>query len=274
MIIISYSIGAGFVSYLGRILNQKFFWLGLLTVLFLFLSAEFINNYFIQTTLFSIQKNREELIRKNNFFILFVVSLTLVTLFIFLIIQEIKINLPILILLLSFLLIMILYGVPPPQWAKKGYSDFLITFFVVTVTPIFALILQFQEVHSTLFLLTFPAFFLVISFFLAQSLESYPDNLKSQKRTIMTNLGWKNGMNLHNLFILLTYVLYGAATIFGLPSRLALPALFSFPIALIQFWEMWRISEGYKPRWKLLKISAMGSISILAYFLLFNLWLR
>jgi 1,4-dihydroxy-2-naphthoate octaprenyltransferase len=90
----------------------------------------------------------------------------------------------------------------------------------------------------------------------------------------MTKFGWKTGMSLHNLFLLTTFLLYGLASIIGLSEKLALPALVSFPIACIQFWEMWRISEGYKPRWKLLKISSLGSISILAYFLLFILWLR
>lgn len=274
MIIISYSIGTGFVSYLGRDINQKYFWLGLSIVLFFFLAAEFLNNYFLQTELFTIHKNREELIRKNNFFILYVVSITLVTLFFFLIFKEFKFNVPLIIFLLVFLLFLVLYGVPPFRWAKRGYSDFLITFLVVAITPIFALLLQFQEIHSTLFLLTYPAFFLVISYFLAQSLESYAGDMKAKKKTIMTNLGWKTGMNLHNMFILITYVLYGAAAIFGLPSILVLPALFSFPVALIQLWEMWRIGEGYKPRWNLLKISSMGSLGILAYFLLFNLWLR
>jgi 1,4-dihydroxy-2-naphthoate octaprenyltransferase len=157
---------------------------------------------------------------------------------------------------------------------KRGFGEILLSIFVVSITPMFAFNLQMKEMHTTLFMITFPSFFLLISFFLAQKLENYAEDIKLNQNSLMTKLGWKTGMNLHNIFVLITYALYGIAAIFGLPFKLFLPALLSFPIGCIQLWEMWRIGEGYKPRWKLLKISSIGSLSILAYFLLFNLWLR
>jgi 1,4-dihydroxy-2-naphthoate octaprenyltransferase len=157
---------------------------------------------------------------------------------------------------------------------ERGFGDFLIALLVISIVPMFSFILQMSEVHPTLFLITYPSIFLLLSFFLAKNLSGYANDLKIQKNTLMTRLGWKTGMSLHNLFILFTFILYGIAAIFGLSTPLIIPAILSFPIACIQFWEMWRIGEGYKPRWKLLNASSVGSISILAYFLLFNLWLR
>ncbi len=90
----------------------------------------------------------------------------------------------------------------------------------------------------------------------------------------MTRLGWKTGMNIHNLFIMLTYVIYGIVVVLGFPWRLALPAAFSLPFAMLQLWEMIRINEGLKPRWSLLKLSSVASVSVLSYFLLFTLWFR
>ena len=90
----------------------------------------------------------------------------------------------------------------------------------------------------------------------------------------MTRLGWKTGMYIHNLFLLFTYILYGIGGVIGLPWRLVLPAVFSMPFALLQLWEMIRINEGNKPRWRLLRLSSVASVSVLAYFIIFTLWLR
>jgi 1,4-dihydroxy-2-naphthoate octaprenyltransferase len=173
-----------------------------------------------------------------------------------------------------FFVILILSAIPPFSFNEKGYGELLITFRIVALTPSFACLLQINELHKALFLITFPAFFLVLAYFLAQSLENFYKDVKTQNHTLMTNLGWKLGMRIHNYFLLFTYLLYGLASLLGLSGILSLPAWLSLPVASIQFWEMWRIGEGYKPRWKLLKISSLGSISVLAYFLLFIFWLR
>jgi 1,4-dihydroxy-2-naphthoate octaprenyltransferase len=274
MITISYSIGTGLVSYLGKRIDQIHFWLGLLIVLLIYISAEFIVCYFYYLNEYVLKKNKKALILKNNFLVLFFTSLVIIAALSFFITYNANPNFIFLLFLGLFLAFIILYAVPPFNLRKKGFGDFLITINVVSITPMFALFLQYQEIHKTLFLITYPAFFLLISFFLAQSLENYEEDIKAQKNTLMTKLGWKTGMSVHNYFILATYVLYGIAAIFGLPTRLVYPAILSFPVAVIQFWEMWRIGEGYKPRWKLLRISSLSVVCVLSYFLLFNLWLR
>lgn len=274
IITISYSIGAGLVSYLGRGIEPILFWLGLLIVNLFFICSELISSYFIFSSKYATEKNKILLQVKNNFFVLFILFLTALTLFTFLINQNFISNYLFLIFWSSQLVFLFLYAIPPFKFKERGFGDILITLLVVSVVPMFSFIIQMNEIHSTLFLLTFPVIFLLLSYFLAQTLSGYANDIKNQKNTLMTQLGWKTGMSLHNLFLLSTYLLFGIAAIFGLPTRLAIPALFSFPVACIQFWEMWRIGSGYKPRWKLLKVSSIGSISLFAYFLLFNLWLR
>jgi 1,4-dihydroxy-2-naphthoate octaprenyltransferase len=274
MIILSYLVGTGLVDYLGREISQQKFWLGLIISILFYVSSELISDYFLSINNITLENRAESLRFRNNLFILFIVTITIIALFTYFLYQDFSSSFLFLIFWTSFLFFMILYSIPPFSLKNRGFGDILLSILITSITPMFAYILQLKDVHTTLFLITFPVFFLLISYFLAQILKEYASDFKNNKNTLMTKLGWKTGMKLHNIFLLTTFVLYGVAAIIGLPARLVMPALFAFPIACIQFWEMWRIGEGYKPRWNLLKISSMGSISVITYFLLFNLWLR
>ena len=272
--VVGYAIGGGFVSYIGIPLNFKLFWLGLIIVVLFSICTDTLTCFFKSKTLKDGRKLKELILIKNTLLIL---SLSLLTLGAILSVQlysSLNSGLSLWLVLGIFFVILILSAIPPFSFNEKGYGELLITIRVVALTPSFACLLLMNELHSTLFLITFPAFFLVLAYFLAQSLENFYEDVKTQNHTLMTNLGWKFGMKIHNYFLLFTYLLYGLASLLGLSGILSLPAWLSLPISGIQFWEMWRIGEGYKPRWKLLKISSLGSISVLAYFLLFIFWLR
>ncbi|PKO07427.1 MAG: hypothetical protein CVU41_01645 [Chloroflexi bacterium HGW-Chloroflexi-3] len=272
--IIGYAIGAGLVSYIGRIINPQIFWLGLIVVILFRLITDSLSCFFNLSEIYNRKKLPKLTLLRNSFLILSLSLLTIGAILSVNLYSITELRFVLWVFLGIFFTILILSAIPPFFLNKKGYGDFLNTISVVALAPSFACILQINELHRTLFLITFPVFFLLMAYFLAQSLENYFEDIKNQNHTLMTVLGWKLGMRIHNYFILLTYLLYGLGSLFGLSGILTLPAWFSLPIAGIQFWEMWRIGEGYKPRWKLLKLSSLGSISVLAYFLIFILWLR
>ncbi|MDX9849620.1 MAG: hypothetical protein RBT01_03870 [Anaerolineaceae bacterium] len=272
--VVAYAIGAGLVSYVGRPIDSLIFWLGLLIVVLFSISTDTLTCFFKPKVFDEGRKIQELILIKNSFLILSLSFLTLGALFTVQLFSLVNSALVLWVVLGLFFTILVLSAIPPFSLNEKGFGDFLITIRIVALTPLLACLVQINEIHGTLFLITFPAFFLVLAYFLAQSLESYFEDLKKQNHSLMTVLGWKLGMRIHNYFLILTYLLYGLASLFGLSGILSLPAWLSLPVATIQFWEMWRIGEGYKPRWKLLKISSLASISVLAYFLLFIFWLR
>ncbi len=272
--VIGYAIGAGFVSYIGRGIDLQIFWLGLMIVILFRLSTDSLSCFFNLSEFSNKKKSPKLPPLRNSLLILSLSLLTIGAILSVLLYTTTELNFILWVFLGVFFIILIFSAIPPFFLNKKGYGDFFNTISIVALAPSFACILQINELHRTLFLITFPAFFLLMSYFLAQSLENYYEDTKNQNHTLMTVLGWKLGMRIHNYFILLTYLLYGLGSLFGFSGILTLPAWFSLPIAGIQFWEMWQIGEGYKPRWKLLKISSLGSISVLAYFLIFILWLR
>lgn len=272
--VIGYAIGAGFVSYIGRIINPQIFWLGLIIVILFNLCTDTLSCFFNMSEIYNKNRSSKLALLKNSFLILSLSLLTIGAVLSVLLYSISEISFVLWVFLGTYFVILILTAIPPFFFNKKGYAGFFNTISIVALTPSFACVLQINELHGTLFLITFPAFFLLLAYFLAQSLETYYEDIKNQKHTLMTVLGWKLGMRIHNYFLLLTYLLYGLASLFGLSGILTLPAWFSLPLAGIQFWEMWRIGEGYKPRWKLLKLSSLGSISVLVYFLIFILWMR
>lgn len=272
--IIGYAIGAGLVSYIGRMINPQIFWLGLIVVVLFSLSTDTLSCFFNLSELFHKKRSSKLTLLRNSFLILSLSLLTIGAILSVLLYSITDLSFVLWVFLGIFFIILILSAIPPFFLNKKGYGSFFNTISVVALAPSFACLLQINELHRTLFLITFPAFFLLLAYFLAQALENYYEDIKNQSHTLMTVLGWKLGMRIHNYFILLTYLLYGLGSFFGLSGILTLPAWFSLPLAGIQFWEMWRIGEGYKPRWMLLKLSSLGSISVLAYFLIFILWLR
>lgn len=272
-LVISYVFGVAFVSYTGKPLTGLIFWLGLTVVVLFYLSSEFLAKIYYYSIARESLEWSLQIKLKNFFFQISLASLAAgagITVLLFFMGTR---NLQTWLFLALFFLLNVILVMRPFDWRNKGYRDLLDAFNLAVLTPAFAVILQTGEIHRYLLLITFPMFFLIIAVFLALSLENYYLDLKSGHRTLMTMLGWKSGMNIHNIFLLLFYLTFGIGAVIGLPSRLLLPAIFAFPFSALQFWEMWRIGNGEKPRWKFLQLSAWATVGVLAYFLIFNLWI-
>ncbi len=269
---VGYAIGVGLYSYLGRSVVWDLFGLGMSIIIFFIVSAFFLNKHF--TDLGSRAYLNEPNFAKKNLFLLGgITTLAIGAMLTAWLVAQHGPNLVLFILLGSYLISNLVYALPPFSFKRVGYAAIIYTINIGLLSPLFGYFLQSGEIHPTLLLLTFPAIFLLMAMFLAVKLQSYYQDYKNGSKTIMTVLGWQKGMNLHNLFILFTYFSYAVAALAGLPWRLTVVVFLSMPFAAVQFWEMTRIREGLKPRWTLLKVASIGSVSALAYFILFFLWL-
>ena len=272
--IISYFIGGGFVSFVGKNVDWFIFWLGLGIILMFFLSSQYLPLIFGQISLFQNIEPKFHSKYKNTFLQLGLTTLSvgaISTIFLFYLIED---TFVIWFFLALLFLLNVILVIPPFNVRNRGYGDLINAFNLAVLTPAFAQSLQLTELHRSLIMVTFPGFFLLLSLFLAFSLETYSSDLKNNRFTLMTVIGWKTGMNFHNLFLLLTYFSYGIVALLSLSFNLLIPAIAAFPFSVLQFWEMIRIGNGGKPRWKFLYLSAGASIGIFVYFLLFNLWFR
>ena len=109
---------------------------------------------------------------------------------------------------------------------------------------------------------------------LSYELADYAADLKHGRRTLMVRMGWQRAMLLHNGMILVAFLLLGLALSFGLPLFIGLPAFLPLPLGLLQVWQMRRISEGARPNWRALRLTAVVIFATTAYLLTFAFWTR
>lgn len=166
------------------------------------------------------------------------------------------------------------FSVPPVRLAFSGYGELVAAILFANLVPALAFLLQTGDLHRLLAMSTFPLTALSLALALAYELADYAADLKRGRRTLMVRLGWQRGMVLHNGMILGAFLLLGLALTFGLPLGIGLPAFLPLPLGLLQIWQMRRISDGAKPNWRALRLTAVVIFATTAYLLTLAFWTR
>ncbi len=163
-------------------------------------------------------------------------------------------------------------ALPPFRDAVSGYGELITSIIMGGLIPAAAFVLQGHDFHRLLVMVAFPLTTLHIGMLLAMELPDYASDLKQARQSLMVRVGWQRGMLLHNVMILVGFVILGLAFIFGLPIRVGWPVIFVLPIGLFQIWLMNRIEDGIKPNWNLLILVAASTFGLTAYLLTFAFW--
>lgn len=281
--VLTYTLGAGVAKYLGYGIQGNRFWSGLVAVILLLLASYALKAYYdridADLPLRRMQKDLEDeeqnAVRQLSRQYLLIISFTILTAgaaFTVLLIAEGAIQFPTFILLGIAFLLAFFYGVPPLRLAYNGYGELAEGILFAGLIPAIAYLLQTGDLHRLLPMLCFPLLSLYLAMRLAHSLEYYARDQKLARRTLILQMGWKRGMALHNIFILVGYLLLVAAATFGLPWSLTWPGLLTLPIGLYQIFQMNQISAGAKPGWRILKLTAAATFALTAYLLALAIW--
>lgn len=166
------------------------------------------------------------------------------------------------------------YSVPPLRLSQTGYGELTTAILLANLVPAFGYLLQTGEIHRLVTMSTFPLTALMLAMMVAIEFPDYGTDLKFQKMTLLTRVGWENGMTMHHIFILSAYVFLGLALVNGLPRLIALPAFLSLPLGLWQIWYMRRIAAGIKPNWTALTTIAVMLFASTSLLLAFSFWTR
>jgi 1,4-dihydroxy-2-naphthoate octaprenyltransferase len=177
----------------------------------------------------------------------------------------------------SMLLVIIFIGelflaLPPFRLVSSGYGEIVMSILIVGLVPALAFLLQGHDFHRIIFMVAFPLTTLHIGMLLALELPDYASDMSQGKRPILVRIGWQRGMMLHNLLILISFVILGMAFILGLPLSVAWPVILVLPFGLFQIWLMNRIADGVRPNWNLLVLSAISTFGLAAYILTYAFW--
>ena len=279
-----YALGAGIAHYLGAGIDWGLYLLGQAYVTTMQLSAHYLNEYF-DSAADSDNPNRTpfsggsgasgegKLSRET------VMWAALTTLTILASLTVILLNVaPVSPLLMTIVVLAFLgsffYSVPPIRLSGTGYGELTTSILVANLVPIFAFVLQYQELHRLLAICTFPLTALHLAMMIIFEFPDYYNDVKYEKLTLLVRLGWERGMVLHNILILTAFLLLGTAATFEIPIGIVLPAFLPLPLALLQIWQLRRIAAGAKPNWTTVSLTAVVLFGSVAYLLAFTFWTR
>ncbi len=163
---------------------------------------------------------------------------------------------------------------PPVSLSERGYSEIIESLLVANIIPAIALGMQHGDLHVLLILLTLPLTPLYLGLRITVLLEAYGRDSLRNRLTMLVRMGWQNGMRLHNISVISSYLLIGIFALFRLPWSLTWPPLLSLPFAALQIFQIQQISAGAKPNWRMLTLTAIGTFAITAYSIALTLWIR
>ena len=279
-----YALGVGIAQYLGVTIDWGLYFLGQAWVTTLQLATHYFNEYFdspadtanANRTLFSGGSGAlgEDGLPREVAFWAGIASLSGATSFTVMLVRANGMN-PALFLVMALIFIgAFFYSIPPVRLVESGYGELSTSIVVASLVPAFAFMLQTGELHRLVAMSTFPLIALHFAMMLVFELPDYANDLKFEKLTLMVRVGWERGVALHNILILVAYILIGVALLFGFPSLVALPAFLSLPLGLFQIWYVNRIAAGAKPNWNLIGVLAILVFGVTAYLLTFSFWTR
>ncbi|MCJ7677621.1 MAG: UbiA family prenyltransferase [Anaerolineales bacterium] len=158
------------------------------------------------------------------------------------------------------------YSLPPIKLVTRGYGELALSLGLAGLVPTYAFALQTGEPHRLVWLATAPLIALYFAMLLARRLRAFASDLARQRRTLLVRLGWEAGMRLHDGAILFAAILIAAGLAGGLPWRIGLGGLIVLPLAAAQVWQMRRIRAGNPPDWRNLTAGGIALVGLTTYF--------
>jgi len=272
-------LGVSLVHYLGGNLDLINIVLGIIICLLMFAMRLFLNAYFDHpdslTSTLSREDEQWEILKKVKRSMLLQYSLLVlaagaaVTV---ILISRQALSTPGLLFLGLTLLGYFFCATPPLRLDRSGYGDLVEGVVTVNLVPAFLVSLQKMDVPVLLLQLTLPLFLIYMAAKIMFAFREYGFDSMHGRRSLVTLIGWKNSVLLHNVFILGAFVLVGAFLLGGVPWSLSWPVLIVLPMGIFQVWQLLRVSDGGKPVWKLLLWTAMGLVLLMAYLIQVPLW--
>ncbi len=282
----TYTLGLGIVNYLGKSINWTNAILGSVLILLFLLVKNFLSAYYtypeaIPAPILGKRHLEDEAefvetksIPRPLLMQVGLVSLAFGAAITVLLMVKQAINYTELLLLGLSLFLVFAAVVPPLRLEKLGYSELIEALLIANLFPMQAFLLQQSELHTLLLMTTLPLTFLYLALRIAVSFEYFSFDLKHGAASLIGKVGWQAGMTLHNLSILLAFLLVGGFVVLKMPWGLAWPFFLALPLGIFQFVQIQRIGEGTKPIWQLLRINAWATFLVGVYLFAITLWIR
>jgi 1,4-dihydroxy-2-naphthoate octaprenyltransferase len=275
-----YLLGGGISSYLGTFTDWRVFWLGLGWVQSLLLANGLLVKYFDRISTATLANSNQVTDEKQtpfyissraHLFSVYVV-LTILALITFTLVVGPGVEFSEVTLLLTSFLCLFFYSLPPFRWNQSGYGELIIAFLITFLIPGIAFLFQNETYHRLLILACLPLFFAHLMCQLVSELKLYSKNKSLGNQNMMMRSGWQTGVFVLNVCLLGIFLSLGLASILGMPRFIIIPGYLLFPLAMVLFWQIRRITSGDKPLWGVVSFIANGIFFLMAYLFSFAFW--
>jgi 1,4-dihydroxy-2-naphthoate octaprenyltransferase len=272
---LTYFLGTSIANYLGKPFRPDSFWFGLIAVIFAQASMNLLAEVFRPSNeaIVDGETRKQRLTFRNNALYISFAALSANAVIAFILYNNHHLSVPAFLFLLLSLLVILAYAIPPFRFINRGFGEFLLAAHMAYIIPSIAYILQSDEAHRFL-LITIPLTFLAFAYFIVMDFPSFASDVKYNRSTLLTRLGYQRVVPLHHLFVLLAYLFFLTAPVFGLSLSLFWSAFLTLPFALFQIFQLRSLSLGTPVNWTLLTATALSVFGLTAYFLSLTFWLR
>ena len=273
---LTYLLGASVPAYLGRPIQIIPFVLGLVTVLFAQAGMALLSEVFRphKEPLVDGETPQQKETLRNNMLYISVGMIATIAFITFIIYLNSTLTLSSFLFLLSSVLLVLAYAIPPVRLVDRGFGELILAAHIAYVVPTIGFLFQAGENHRLLFVLAMPLIALGLAYFLILNFVTFQSDQKYQRGTLLRRLTWERAVPLHHSLIAFAYVMYALAPMLGFSFNLIWPAFLTLPFAVFQIIQLRAIANGSPPNWKLLTSTALAVFGLTTYFLTLTFWLR
>lgn len=273
---LTYVLGAGVARYLGNQYNPSVFWFGMFAILMAQLSMSLLVEVFrpFNEPVVPDETRAERKSIQDAALYVSLAALTAAGVIVFFFFRDQHLTGSSILFLVTSLFVLVIYSVPPLRLVAKGFGEFLLAVQLAYLVPSIGFLLQAGSIHRLVTVITVPLSVLAFAVFIALDFPAYADDVKYERGTFLSRLGWERAVPLHHGLVVVSYFLFAAAPLLGFSLGLIWPAFLTFPFALLQIYSLHNISLGAKPVWNLLTANAIALLGLTSYFLTLAFWLR
>jgi len=273
---LTYSLGVSIADYLGVTISVSVFVLGLGWACLMQIGMNLLAEVFrpANEPILPEESRAERVYLRDRLLLVAIGLLAIAAGCAYLLFLAGRINTASLLLLALSLLIVLAYSVPPLRLVRRGFGEFLLAAHIAYIFPSLGFVLQTGEFHRILPIVSLPITAIALAYFLVLDFPAFAEDLKYERVTLLTRLGWQRAVPLHHGLVLAAFALLAAAPLFGLSFAVFWPALLTIPFAILEIILLRNIALGAPPLWKPLTVTAAALFALTTYLLTFSFFLR
>jgi 1,4-dihydroxy-2-naphthoate octaprenyltransferase len=273
---LTYLLGASIPAYLGKPVQIVPFILGLVIALLAQTSMSFLREVFRphNEPLIEGETPQKKETLRNNLLYIAVGMIGTIVLIAFIIHLNFTLSLPSFLFLLSSILLVLFYSIPPFHLVNRGFGELILALHIAYVIPFIGFLFQADENSRLLTFLLVPLTVLALAYFLIINFITFPEDQKYERGTLLRHLTWERAIPFHHSLVAFAYMMFALVPLFGFAFNLVAPAFLTLPFAIFQIFQLRAIANGSPPNWSLLTSTALAVFGLTTYFLTLTFWLR